>query len=216
MGRNKHIKKCNECEFSAPSVRKLENHKKIQHAPDDFYEQQAFDKLLYSKIWRLRAVQDSLEGMKVYKSKISEEQAFDKLLYSKTWRLRAVQDSLEGLKVYKSKIKNTLMDYMREQDCETKWYLGVLVEMVKLDKEGEIMETIHPMFQSSPRIQVAMYGFHENYGNAVEEIQAGITDFDEKGSRWVLNNVDNISINIAGYDPTLYQEEDSEEMIYYY
>ena len=29
MGRNKHIKKCNECEFSAPSVRKLENHKKI-------------------------------------------------------------------------------------------------------------------------------------------------------------------------------------------
>ena len=70
MGRNKHVKKCNECEFSAPSVRKLENHKKIQHAPDDFYEEQAFDKLLYSKIWRLRAVQDPLEGLKVYKTKI--------------------------------------------------------------------------------------------------------------------------------------------------
>ena len=108
------------------------------------------------------------------------------------------------------------MDYMREQDTETKWYLGVLVKMVKLDKEGEIMETIHHMFQSSPRIQIAMYDFDDNYGYAVEEIQAGITDFDEKGSRWVLNNVDNISINIAGYDPTLYQEEDSEEMIYYY
>ena len=53
------------------------------------------------------------------------------------------------------------MDYMREQDCETKWYLGVLVEMVKLDKEGEIMETIHPMFQSSLRIQIAMYGFQK-------------------------------------------------------
>ena len=180
MGRNKHIKKCNECEFTAPSLRKLKNHKKIQHAPDDFYEQQAFDKLLYSKIWRLRAV----------------------------------QDPLEGLKVYKSKIKNTLMDYMREQDCETKWYLGVLVEMVKLDKEGEIMETIHPMFQSSPRIQVAMYGFHENYGIAVEEIQDRITDYDENGSRWVLNNVVNISINIAGYYPAFYLEEDSEEMIY--
>ena len=70
MGRNKHIKKCNECEFTAPSLRKLKNHKKIQHAPDDFYEEQAFDKLLYSKIWRLRAVQDPLEGLKVYKSKI--------------------------------------------------------------------------------------------------------------------------------------------------
>ena len=127
-----------------------------------------------------------------------------------------MQDPLEGLKVYKSKIRNTLMDYMREQDTETKWYLGVLVKMVKLDKEGEIMETIHHMFQSSPRIQIAMYDFDDNYGNAVEEIQAGITYFDEKGSRWVLNNVDNISINIAGYDPTLYQEEDSEEMIYYY
>ena len=108
------------------------------------------------------------------------------------------------------------MDYMREQDTETKWYLGVLVEMVKLDKEGEIMETIHHMFQSSPRIQIAMYDFDDNYSNAVEAIQAGITYFDEKGSRWVLNNVDNISIIIAGYDPTLYQEEDSEEMIYYY
>ena len=83
------------------------------------------------------------------------------------------------------------MDYMREQDTETKWYLGVLVKMVKLDKEGEIMETIHHMFQSSPRIQSAMYDFDDNYGNAVEEIQAGITYFDEKGSRWVLNNVDN-------------------------
>ena len=182
MGRNKHIKKCNECEFTAPSLRKLKNHKKIQHAPDDFYEEQAFDKLLYSKIWRLRAV----------------------------------QDPLEGLKVYKSKIRNTLIDYMREQDTETKWYLRVLVKMVKLDKEGEIMETIHPMFQSIPRIQIAMYGFHENYGNAVEEIQDRITDYDENGSRWVLNNVVNISINIAGYYPTLYQEEDSEEMIYYY
>ena len=181
MGRNKHIKKCNECEFSAPSVRKLENHKKIQHAPDDFYEEQAFNKLLYNKIWRLRAV----------------------------------QDPLEGLKVYKTKIKNTLMDYMREQDTETKWYLGVLVEMVKLDKEGEIMETIHPMFQSSPRIQIAMYGFHDNYDNAVEEIQDRITDYDENGSRWVLNNVVNISINIAGYYPAFYLEEDSEEMIYY-
>ena len=73
MGRNKHIKKCNECEFTAPSLRKLKNHKKIQHAPDDFYEEQAFDKLLYNKIWRLRVVQDPLEGLKVYKSKIGPD-----------------------------------------------------------------------------------------------------------------------------------------------
>ena len=88
------------------------------------------------------------------------------------------------------------MDYMREQDTETKWYLGVLVKMVKLDKEGEIMETIHHMFQSSPRIQIAMYDFDDNYGNAVEEIQDRITDYDEEGSRWVLNNVDNISTDM--------------------
>ena len=202
MGRNKHIKKCNECEFTAPSVRKLKNHKKIQHAPDEC----EFTAPSVSKLKNHKEIQHAPDDF-------YEEQAFNKLLYNKIWRLRAVQDPLEGLKVYKSKIRNTLIDYMREQVCETKWYLGVLVEMVKLDKEGEIMETIHPMFQSSPRIQIAMYGFHDNYDNAVEEIQDRITDYDENGSRWVLNNVVNISINIAGYYPTLYQEEDFEEMI---
>ena len=203
MGRNKHIKKCNECEFTAPSVRKLKNHKKIQHAPDEC----EFTAPSVRKLENHKKIQHAPDDF-------YEEQAFNKLLYNKIWRLRAVQDPLEGLKVYKTKIKNTLMDYMREQDCETKWYLGVLIEMVKLDKEGEIMETIHPMFQSSPRIQIAMYGFHDNYDNAVEEIQDRITDYDENGSRWVLNNVVNISINIAGYYPAFYLEEDSEEMIY--
>ena len=177
MGRNKHIKKCNECEFSAPSVRKLENHKKIQHAPDDFYEQQAFDKLLYSKIWRLRAV----------------------------------QDPLEGLKVYKSKIKNTLMDYLKEKDTGAKWNLGVLVEMVKMDREGNITDPIYPGFKTSAILQGTMYNFDHNYANAVDNIQDKLIAFNARGSGWVLKNVHNISIDIAAYEPTRYKTKEYEE-----
>ena len=64
------VKTCNECEFSTTSLHKLKNHKKTQHPPDDFYEEQAFKKALYNKIWRVRGVQDLMEGLKVYKPKI--------------------------------------------------------------------------------------------------------------------------------------------------
>ena len=93
------------------------------------------------------------------------------------------------------------MDYMKEQDSGAKWTLGVLVEMVRMDKEGAIMETIPPGFKTSPRIQLAMYDFDDNY--AVEAIKDRIIAFNEDGSGWVLNNVVNVPIDIAVYEPTL-------------
>ena len=64
------VKSCNECEFNTTSLHKLKNHKETQHPPDDFYEEQAFQKALYKKTWRLRGVRDLLVGLKVYKPKI--------------------------------------------------------------------------------------------------------------------------------------------------
>ena len=171
------VKTCNECEFSTTSLHKLKNHKKRQHPPDDFYEEQAFKKALYNKIWRVRGV----------------------------------QDLMEGLKVYKPKIQNTLRDYMREKDRGAKWSLGVLVEMVKTNWEGAIIETIHPGFKTYPILQLAMYNFDQNYGNAVNAIQDKLIAFNEKGSGWVLKNVHNISINIAVYEPTLNDTKEYEE-----
>ena len=174
------VKTCNECEFSTTSLHKLKNHKKTQHPPDDFYEEQAFKKALYNKIWRVRGV----------------------------------QDLMEGLKVYKPKIQNTLRDYMKEKDRGAKWSLGVLVEMVKTNWKGDIIESIYPGFRTNPFLQLAMFNFDQYYGDAVNKIQDKLIAFNEKGSGWVLKNVHNISINIAVYEPTLGNtEEDEEDML---
>ena len=171
------VKTCNECEFSTTSIHKLKNHKKTQHPPDDFYEQSAFGKTLYSK----------------------------------TWRLRGVRDLLVGLKVYKPRIQNTLMAYMKEKDTAAKWNLGVLVEMIKMDREGAITETIHPGFKTSAILQLAMYNFDHTYANAVDNLQDKLIAFNARGSGWVLKNVHNISIDIAAYEPTLYNTKEYEE-----
>ena len=171
------VKTCNECEFSTTSLHKLKNHKKTQHPPDDFYEQSAFGKTLYNKIWRLR-------GM---------------------------GDLLVALKAYKPKIQNTLRDYMKEKDRGAKWSLGVLVEMVQLDREGAIVETIQPGFRTNPFLQYGMYDFDHNYGNAVNKLQDKVIAFNENGSGWVLKNVLNISINIAVYEPTVRDTKEDEE-----
>ena len=171
------VKSCNKCEFNTTSLHKLKKHKETQHPPDDFYE----------------------------------EQAFQKTLYSKTWRLRGVRDLLMGLKVYKPRIQNTLMAYMKEKDTAAKWNLGVLVEMIKMDREGAITETIHPGFKTSAILQLAMYNFDHTYANAVDNLQDKLIAFNARGSGWVLKNVHNISIDIAAYDPTLYNTKEYEE-----
>ena len=79
-----------------------------------------------------------------------------------------MRDLMEGLKVYKPKIQNTLRDYMKETDRGAKWNLGVLVEMIKTNWKGDIIETIHPGFKTSAILQLAMYDFDHNYENAVD------------------------------------------------
>ena len=176
------VKTCNKCEFSTTSLHKLKNHKKTQHPPDDFYEEHAFKKALYNKIWRLRGV----------------------------------RDLMEGLKVYKPMIKITLRDYMKEKDRGAKWNLGVLVEMIKTNWEGAIIETIHHWFKTHAILQLAMYDFDHNYKNAVDTIQDKLIAFHAKGSGWVLKNVHNISISIAVYEPTLRNTKEYEEDMLYH
>ena len=68
-------------------------------------------------------------------------------------------DLLVALKAYKPKIQNTLRDYMKKKDRGAKWSLGVLVEMVQLDREGAIVDTIQPGFRTNPFLQLGMYAF---------------------------------------------------------
>merc|ERR1712115_3454 len=75
------------------------------------------------------------------------------------------------------------------KDRGAKWSLGVLVEMVQLDREGANVETIQPGFRTNPFLQYGMYDFDHNYGNAVNKLQDKVIAFNENGSGWVLKNV---------------------------
>ena len=100
---------------------------------------------------------------------------------------------------------------MKEKDRGAKGNLGVLVEMIKTNWKGDIIEVMDPGFKTPAILQLAMYDFDPNYKNAVNTIQDKLITFNENGSGWVLKNVHNISISIAVYEPTLYDTKEYEE-----
>ena len=169
------VKNCDECDFTTTSLREMKKHKNSEHPPDEFYEEQAFNKLLYNKIWHV-------DGMK---------------------------DLLVALHAYKPKIRNTLKDYMKEKGG-LKWYLGAKVTMHKLDRDGDIQEIATPGFTTSPRVQESMWNFDQNYNNASEKIMEDFIAFNRNGSGWILQSVNNISVNIAGYGPELSKSQREE------
>ena len=169
------VKNCDECDFTTTSQHDMKKHKNSEHQPDDFHEEQAFNKLLYNKIWHV-------DGMK---------------------------DLLVALQAYKPKIRNTLKDYMKEKGG-MKWYLGVKVTMHKLDRDGDIIQVATPGFTTSPRVQESMWNFNQNYNNASEKIMDDFVAFNQNGSGWILQSVNNISVNIAGYGPELSKSEREE------
>ena len=63
-------KVCNECDFKTKSIREMKSHKNTQHQPDDYYEQSAFDKLIYNKTWRVRGIIDPMIALTIYHPKI--------------------------------------------------------------------------------------------------------------------------------------------------
>ena len=74
-----------------------------------------------------------------------------------------------------------------------------------------MFQTIHPGFKTFAILQVSMDNFDHTYANAVDNIQDKLIAFNARGSGWVLKNVHNISIDIAAYDPTLYNTKEYEE-----
>ena len=64
------VKGCNECDFKTKSRREMKRHKDTQHQPDDYYENSAFNKLLYEKTWKVRGNFDPLTVLQVYHPKI--------------------------------------------------------------------------------------------------------------------------------------------------
>ena len=74
---------------------------------------------------------------------------------------------------------------------------------------------IYPGFKTHAILHLAMHDFDHNYENAVDLIQDKLITFNEKGSGWALKNVHNIFISIVVYEPTLFNPQYSEDMLYH-
>ena len=191
--RSKHVEKnikCELCEYVTDRNDLLKRHKEAKHqvnmcAECDF-------------------TTTSLPKMKKHKNSqhppdtFHEESAFNKTFYKKIWHVDGIKDLLVALHAYKPKIRNTIEDYIKEKGG-LKWYMGVKVTMHKMDRDGNTIQDATPGFTTNPRIQQTMWDFDQDYNNTSEKIMEDFVAFNQNGSGWILQSVDNISVNIARY-----------------
>ena len=148
----------------------------------------------------------SLREMKTHKKTkhdpddYEEESAFDKLFYNKTWKVRGIKDPISTLQIYKAKIQNTINHYLETKGA-MKWYLGMQVKMYKPSINVEEAQEASPGFTSNPKITGGMWNFEYLYKEAFDKIINDFTEFNAYASKWILERVELISVNIAGYQP---------------
>ena len=139
-----------------------------------------------------------------------EESAFDKALYKKTWKIRGFKDPLSVLASYKPKIKNTIADYL-EKKGPMKWYIGLVVKLIKMDKDGDIIDDASPGFSGTTNTTLNLWNFEDSYDKSVQKIMNNYIEFNANGSGWILERVENLSINIARYQATTTPSDDSDD-----
>merc|ERR1712030_167473 len=116
----------------------------------------------------------------------------------KSWRVKGNKDPLDVLRIYKSKIRNEIRDYIQEKE-PSKWYIGMKVKMIKMDKDGNKFDEVHPGFTSKTAISATMLNFDSVYNEHQEKIVNDFVAFNSNGSGWVLDRVSEICLHMVHY-----------------
>ena len=195
--RSKHIEKkikCAQCDFVTDRNTNFERHVKAKH------DMKYCNECDFTSL--------SQKEINIHKNSQHEpdvfylETAFNNTFYNKIWKVRGLKDPSMTLKVYKGKIKNTIQHYL-DTKGPMKWYLGMKVIMVKLDKNGEISHEADPGFTTKPQIMATTWNYDTQYQKAGAKIFKDFLEFNANGSGWILKSVHNISINISPYESTV-------------
>ena len=195
---NRHIRsnhldksiKCEECDFVTDRKGALKRHIQAIHT--------------LKKCNECEYITDSLKDMKKHKNtrhasdNATEKSAFNRTLCDKTWQVKGNKDPLDVLGIYKSKIRNEIRDYIEEKEA-TKWYIGMKVKMIKMDKDGNKFDEVYPGFTSKPAISPTMMTFDSVYKKHQEKIENDFVAFNANGSGWVLDRVIEICLHMAHY-----------------
>ena len=217
---------CEQCEYTTPRKDKLLRHHRSMHVEknikcelceyvtdrNDLLKRHKEAKHQVNMCAECDFTTTSLPKMKKHKNSqhppdtFHEESAFNKLFYNKIWQVDGIEDLLVALHAYKPKIRNTIEDYIKEKGG-LKWYMGVKVTMHKMDRDGNTIQDATPGFTTNPRIQQTMWDFDQDYNNTSEKIMEDFVAFNQNGSGWILQSVDNISVNIARYGQDLFKSQ---------
>ena len=202
---NRHIRdnhsnknmKCDKCEFRTNRKENLQRHIREKHVLKECNECE-FATYVTAELKKHKSshVPDDIE----------EESAFKKLVYKKTWKIRELYGPLSALSSYKRKVRTTISDYKKEKG-NMKWYLGLVVQLAKLDRFGEKM-TVYPGFTARPNLAFNLDNFDNHYDKSASKIERDFEQFLQNGSGWVLERVVNILVNIGGYKPFYKKRKD--------
>ena len=193
--RSKHLEKnikCEECNFVTDRKDLLNRHVQSKH--------------ILKKCNECEYATYSLKDLKNHKDNqhepdnFQEKSAFNKLIYQKTWKVRGFKDPLQTLQAYQAKIRNSMNNYIKEKGT-VKWHIGIIVNLYKLDKDGNMISKAAPGFSSNTNISLTMRDFEDLYTECKNKIMNDFTEFNANGSGWILDRVALTSIHMCNYQP---------------
>ena len=201
--RSKHVEKnihCEQCDFVTDRGHILKRHIETKHTLKHCNECD-FTTYVAAQLKKHKTTEHEPDDFE-------EESAFNRLLYNKTWKVRGFKDPISTLNAYKSKVKNTVTHYLESKGA-MKWYIGMQVKMYK--ESGETRQEASPGFTSNPKTTLSLWNFEDLYKASFDKILNDFIEFNANGSGWILERVENLSIHIAGYQPTATYSDDSDD-----
>ena len=201
--RSNHIDrnlKCDLCEFHTDRQENMKRHINAKHPIKNCNECE-FQSYSTKELQKHKTTEHEPDDFE-------EESAFDRLIYKKTWKVRGFKDPISTLNAYKSKVKNTVTHYLESKGA-MKWYIGMQVKMYK--ESGETRQEASPGFTSNPKTTLSLWNFEDLYKSSFDKILNDFIEFNANGSGWILERVENLSINIAGYQPIATYSDDSDD-----
>ena len=203
--RSSHVEKnlkCEQCEFVTDRYENMKRHIGVKHTLKQCNE---CDFSSYS-VGELKRHKLSTHEPDMFE----EESAFDKALYKKTWKIRGSKDPMLTFSSYKAKVRNTISHYL-EKKGQMRWYLGMVVHLKKIDKEGLRINEATPGFTGRPLTLLHMWNFEDFYKDEVDKIMNDFAAYNKNGSGWIFERVVNLSISIAHYLPIAANSNDSSD-----
>lgn len=125
------------------------------------------------------------------------------------WNLDDIEDvDVNGeLEDHKCAILNQLIEEGRRFDGNVKWYVAVIVEMMKTVRMEENSETtftdvyLHGKTKVSINLDASEDEILEKWEESVQKINESLSRFVQNGSGWTVSKVKNIDLNIVRYRP---------------